>query len=99
MEIPEGFRESCRANKVLLLLRTIYGLKQAAKAFWKFLLKLMKSLGCCRSNVDNCVYYKWDDTGLSLLASWVDDLIVAGDEDTVSKQKYKLKEMVPIDDC
>ena len=50
MEIPEGFRESCHANKVLLLLRTIYGLKQAAKAFWKFLLKLMKSIGCCRSN-------------------------------------------------
>jgi len=57
----------------------------------------MKSIGCCRSNVDNCVYFKWDDSGLSLLASWVDDLIVAGKEDTVSHQKSKLKEMVPID--
>jgi len=56
MEIPEGFKESCPANKVLLLLRTIYGLKQAAKAFWKFLLALMKSIGCRRSNVDNCVF-------------------------------------------
>ena len=99
MEIPEGFKESCPTDKVLLLLRTIYGLKQAAKAFWKFLLKLMESIGCYKSNVDNCVYYKWDDTGLSLLASWVDDLIVAGKEDTVSYQKSKLKEMVPIDDC
>jgi len=94
MEIPEGFKESCPANKVLLLLRTIYGLKQVAKAFWKFV-----SIGCRRSNVDNCVYYKRDDSGLSLLASWVVDLIVTGEEDTVSHQKSKLKEMVPIDDC
>jgi len=99
MEIPEGFKESYPANKILLLLRTIYGLKQAAKAFWKFLLALMKSIGCRQSNVDKCVYYKWDDSDLSLLASWVDDLIVAGEEDTVSHQKSKLKEMVPIDDC
>jgi len=91
MESPEGFKDTCPANTVLLLLRTIYGLKQAAKAFWKFLLGLMKSIGCRRSNVDNCVYYKWDDSGLSLLASWVDDLIVTGEEETVSHQKSKLK--------
>ena len=84
MKIPECFKESCPADKVLFLLRTIYGLKQVAKALWKFLSKLMKSIGCCRSNVDNCVYFKWDDSGLSLLASWVDDLIAAGKEDTVS---------------
>jgi len=33
MEISEGFNDSCPTNKVLLLLWTIYGLKQAAKAF------------------------------------------------------------------
>jgi len=54
----------------------------------------MKSIGCRRSNVDNCVYYKWDESG-----SWVDDLIVTGEENTASHQKSKLKEMAPIDDC
>jgi len=58
-------------------------LKQAAKAFWKFLLALMKIIGYRRSNVDNCVYYKWDESGLNLLASRVDDLIVTGEENTV----------------
>jgi len=99
MEIPEGFKYSCSTNKVLLLLRTIYDLKQAVKAFWKFLIGLMKSIGCQRSNVDNCVYYKWNESGLSLVASWLDDLIVTGEEDIVSHQKSKLKEMVSIDDC
>ena len=64
-------------------------MKKAAKAFWKFLLELMNGIGCQRSKVDNCVYYKWDNSGLSILASWVDDLIVNGGEDTV----------VAIDDC
>jgi len=36
MEIPEGFKDSCPANKVLLLLRTIYGFKQAVKGFGDF---------------------------------------------------------------
>ena len=59
----------------------------------------MNGIGSQRSKVDNCVYYKRDDSGLSILASWVDDLIVTGDEDTVMKQKSNLKEMVAIDDC
>ena len=66
-------------NTVLLLTKTIYGLKQTAKAFWKILLELMNGIGFQRSKVDICVYYKWDDSGLSILASWVDDLIVTGD--------------------
>ena len=35
MKVPRGWREHYNANLVLLLLRTIYGLKQAAMAFWK----------------------------------------------------------------
>ena len=49
--------------------------------------------------VDNCVYYKWDDSGLSILASWVDYLITTCEEFTVLKQKSNLKEMVATDDC
>ena len=39
MEVPRGWREHYASNSVLLLLRTIYGLKQAAMAFWRELLK------------------------------------------------------------
>jgi hypothetical protein len=35
MEIPQGFEKYYPKNAVLLLLKTIYGLKQAALAFWR----------------------------------------------------------------
>ena len=39
MEVPEGFEQHYDPKKfVLRLLQTIYGLKQAAFAFWKKLL-------------------------------------------------------------
>jgi hypothetical protein len=38
MEIPEGFEQYYPAEFIWLLLRTIYGLKQAAVAFWKQLI-------------------------------------------------------------
>jgi hypothetical protein len=39
MEVPQGFERFYAKNTVLLLLKTIYGLKQAALAFWRQLLK------------------------------------------------------------
>jgi hypothetical protein len=44
------------SNTVLRLKRTIYGLKQAAFAFWKELLLAFESLKYLRSNADPCLY-------------------------------------------
>ena len=48
-------------NAILLLLRTIYGLKQAAMAFSKKLLMAMRGMGFKRSTADPCLYYSWKD--------------------------------------
>jgi len=57
MEIPEGFQDKYCVNCVLLLLRTLYCLKQAAMAFWKQLLAAMRRMGFERSKADPCLYY------------------------------------------
>ena len=48
MEQPEGFKAKGQEHKVLRLLRAIYGLKQAALAWWKALDKSMAAMGCKR---------------------------------------------------
>ena len=58
MKVPEGFEKFYGANMVLLLLKAIYGTKQAAIAFWKELLKCMKDMGYARNGADPCLYYK-----------------------------------------
>ena len=41
MSVPKGFKRYYPRDVVLLLLKTLYGLKQAAMAFWRELLKAM----------------------------------------------------------
>ena len=43
MEIPQGFEKWYPSNVVLLLLKTIYGLRQAAYAFWKIILEAFRA--------------------------------------------------------
>ncbi len=53
MKIPRGFKKYFSAESVILLLKCLYGLKQAAKAFWRQLLCAAKRVGTsteqCRS--------------------------------------------------
>ena len=65
MEIPEGFHKFfAPEDLVLLLLKTIYGTKQAAKRFWLFLLGVLRVLGFEYNRADPCVYFKWTAAGL-----------------------------------
>jgi hypothetical protein len=46
MEQPEGFKDPRNKNKVMHLKKPIYGLKQAALAWWRALDKSMATLSC-----------------------------------------------------
>jgi hypothetical protein len=70
---------------VLLLLKILYGLKQAAYAFWTLLVEtFVKKMLYTWSKADPCLFFKWhkkmpsDKESLGVWMSWVDDLICAG---------------------
>ena len=67
MAVPEVFEKHYENQVLFLLLKTIYGLNIAAKAFCK---ELLKAFG---SDADPCMYYKWDAAGLLVWLSWIDD--------------------------
>ena len=46
MEQPKGFKVKGQEHKVMHLKHAIYGLKQAALAWWKVLDESMALLGC-----------------------------------------------------
>lgn len=66
MYVPKGFEKFYATDVVLLLLKRIYGLKQAAFEYWRALLKALKAVGLMRSKVDPCVYYRRTDKGLNI---------------------------------
>jgi hypothetical protein len=105
MEVPEGFHEYYGWEVVLLLLKTIYGLKQAAYEYWIALLKAIRQVGMARSKADPCVYFRWTKNGLNMWSSWVDDLLSCAveDEDLTQgreaiKTHFSLDEVGPLEE-
>ena len=81
MKIPKGFERFYSPNVLLYLRKTLYGVKNAAKAFWRLLLGKMNSMGYKQNRTDPCLYYKWDSTmGLIMWISFIDDMLVVCDE-------------------
>ena len=58
----------------------------------------MKHMEYIRMEVDPCLYHKWDENGLSIWFSWVDDLVHMTDKNIVDMGIEKLKKIVLIDD-
>ena len=54
MEVPQGWESIYPPNTVLKLMKTIYGLKQAAMACWRQLLMCMRHMEMKRNTADPC---------------------------------------------
>jgi hypothetical protein len=98
MEGPEGFEKFYPVGCLLLLLQTIYGLKQAAFAFWVQLLKALRDMKFDRSNADPCLYFKWTAIGLVLWISWVDDCVSVGKKELVLSAKKGMTDRFDCDE-
>ena len=97
MKVPQGFEKFYATGVVLLFLKTIYGLKQAAFKYWKALLKALKTMQLIRSKADPCVYYRWTHRGIMLWSSWVDDLLLCGNKKDVLEGQEALKQHFNLD--
>lgn len=75
MEKPESFLEG-NGDKVCLLNKAIYGLKQASSAWYKTLEAAMHNIGFQNSNIEPCVFYKQvSQEETIIVTSYVDDLL------------------------
>ena len=85
-------------GKVWLLKKAIYGLKQAAREFYKKLLSVMNLLGFKQAETDPCLFLRYDEKGVKREASvvHVDDGIVTGQEKEVELLMEELGEHLDI---
>jgi len=98
MRIPEGFEAYYPIGILLLLLKTIYGLKQSAFEYWRALFQALKGVGLKRSKADPCVYLRWTNNGLNIWTSWVNDLLAIGNKADVVEGRENLKEYFSLDE-
>jgi len=74
-------------NKVCLLNKAIYGLRQAGRCWHDKLSETLLAFGARRSSADPCVFYKGKGERLTLIVVYVDDILVA------SKQASRINEL------
>jgi hypothetical protein len=90
MAIPCGFKKHFPVDCVILMLKCLYGLKQAARAIWRQLLRAAKKMGLMCSSADPCLYYKWSNGRLVMVLSWIDDNAIVGCKKYVLNLKQDL---------
>jgi transposase InsO family protein len=89
MRPPPGFDIPPRS--ALLLYSSIYGLRQASRSFNQHFDNSIQSLGLTPTDGDDCVYTMFEDGRLVLtLGLFVDDALLAGEDDVLHKVKKQL---------
>jgi ATP-binding cassette subfamily B (MDR/TAP) protein 1 len=93
MEQPEGFKVKGKENLVCQLKKSLYGLKQALRQWYKKFDSFMIDHGCRRTNSDHCVFVKrFDDGEFIILLLYVDDMLIVGqNSEKISKLKADMK--------
>ena len=99
MNQPEGFVIPRKENFVCKLKKSLYGLKQSPRQWYKRFDSFMLSYGFKRSDYDNCVYLKIvNDSAINLLL-YVDDMLIAVKEKSeITKLKTQLSKEFEIKD-
>ena len=78
-------------NECLILNKTIYGLVQSAREFYNKLVSALKECGFARSSVDPCLWIKYSNQGIVLIAIYVDDCLMIGTDSDIDAVIEKLK--------
>jgi hypothetical protein len=80
MQQPEGFSVKGKEKLVFRLTKSLYGLKQALRQWYKKFDGFMQRHGCNKCNADHCCYFKRFESSYIILLVYVDDMLVAGSD-------------------
>lgn len=97
MKIPEGMKRS--VNLVCKLNKTLYGLRQAPRAWNQVFDEFIRNLGLQQSELDKCLYSGTFGQGKVYILLYVDDILIVGsNECDIDIFKHKLSKRFPMKD-
>jgi hypothetical protein len=88
-----GFFKKGEDQKVCLLKKILYGLKQSSRAWNKKIHSTLLELGLERSEYELCIYYSMDGESTMIVSLYVEDLLLFSDNE--GKRKLKLSHYTP----
>ena len=90
MEIPKGM--TGWTDECLLLLKSIYGLIQAARQWHQKFMEILKKIGFKGGEVDPCLVHKYNALGWILMSVYIDDNCCVGSKEVLEDLIKKLQE-------
>ena len=99
IDLPEGYKiflkennEEIGAHKYLKLQKTLYGLVQAGREWWKIFVKMLKDkLGFKQFQNNTCLLKRETKEGLCIMGIYVDDCLMIGDKAAIKKAAEDIK--------
>ena len=76
MEQPEGYVQHRKGKLVCKFRKSLYGLKQSPRKWYKKFDSFMVSQGYTRSEYDHCLYFKKLNDVFIILVLYVDDMLI-----------------------
>lgn len=96
---PEGFMKNGQEQKVYKLLKALYGLRQAPRAWNAKLDKCLKEFGFKKCLHEQAVYTKCKTGSMLIIGVYVDDLLVTGsDKGEIEKFKMQMSKQFEMSD-
>ena len=92
VEQPKGFVKEGEEDKVYLLKKALYSLKQASRSWYNRIDEHLMNLGFAKSLSKSTLYAKHNGAGVLIISLYVDDLLVTGNHTSLVK-KFKLEMM------
>jgi hypothetical protein len=98
VRLPEGC--GINSGKIVRLLKSLYGLKQASRVWNNLLDKVLKKIGYRRIHADYCIYVYRRNNVIGFLAVYVDDMGLLGnslefmaEHKELLRQHFKIKDL------
>ena len=77
-EQPPGYVDPGHPKYVGKLCKSLYGLKQASRAWHDMIAEYLVSVEFCKAHADHSLYIHESDTRIVVITIYVDDLIIVG---------------------
>lgn len=100
MEQPEGFKIKGKEDYVCKLKKSLYGLKQASRQWYKKFESVMGEQGYRKTSSEHCIFVqKFSDDDFIILLLYVDDMLIVGrNASRIDRLKKQLSKSFAIKD-
>ena len=99
MRQPPGTAAPGEEHLVCLLKKSLYGLKQAGRAWYQTYRSAMTGLGMTRCEADHACFWQHSGESLAMVGTIVDDMLITGTTDLVERFRAGIKTRFTVTDA